>query len=170
MRFFFPLLASILLFSGCSSKSPAPKSSVKLKPYKQTKTLPYKLKKKTPITLALYDQYKKWYKTPYKYGGETCYGVDCSALVQLVYKDAFGVKIPRSTKLQEDIGYFVKQQKLRAGDLILFKTGSSKRHSGIYIESGNFLHTSTKYGVTVSNLNNPYWREKYWQARRVLSY
>ncbi|MFT7860662.1 MAG: NlpC/P60 family protein [Sulfurimonas sp.] len=172
MRFVRLIILSLLLFSGCTTKSSPSPHYATLTPYTKTlqKELPYKLQKHNAITTSLYEQYKKWYNTPYKYGGTTCEGVDCSALVQNVYQDAFGLKVPRDTLHQAKTGHFIKKSSLREGDLLLFKTGYSSRHSAVYIEYGNFLHTSTKHGVTISNLNNPYWKEKYWQARRVLHY
>lgn len=166
MKLFLTLLTLLFVVSGCSTKGPHTyKSSIK--PTK--KEIPsYTLKKKTSISLALYDEYAKWYKTPYKLGGTTLSGIDCSSLVQSIYRDAFRVPVPRTTKEQAITGYKVSKESLKEGDLVLFKTGYNVRHSGIYLERGNFINASTSYGVTISNLNNPYWRSKYWQSRRVL--
>ncbi len=155
----------ILLFSGCSTKN----STILKKPkHKTHKKISYKPKSTSYITKALYKEYKKWYKTPYKYGGCSTDGVDCSSLIQRIYKDAFNIKIPRTTKKQAKIGHKVKRNSTREGDLVFFKTGYKTRHAGIIIERGKFIHTSTKYGVMISHLNNPYWKSKYWQSRRVL--
>lgn len=172
MKLLLLVLVSFLLFNGCSSKNQASTNYVKLQPYTPPpkEDLPYKLHNLNPITITIYEEYKKWFNTPYKYGGTTCNGIDCSALVQIVFQEGFGVKIPRSTKQQAKTGYFIEKSAIKEGDLLLFKTGYRTRHSGVYLEAGNFLHTSTKHGVTISNLNNPYWRAKYWQARRVLNY
>ncbi len=160
-----------LFFYGCSTKQQDVQKYVELTPYTlQKKEIRYTLHKQNPITLTLYEQYKQWVNTPYQYGGESCQGIDCSALVQRVYQDGFGIKIPRSTALQAKAGYFVQKSNIKEGDLLLFKTGWNSRHSGIYIERGNFLHTSTKHGVIISNINNPYWKQRYWQTRRVLEY
>lgn len=169
---FLILVIAALSFLGCSSKNPSTTHIVKLEPYIPVtpKEVPYKLYNETPITVTIYEQYKKWYNTPYLYGGDSCDGIDCSALVQTVYEDGFGLQVPRDTKHQATVGEFVKKSCIKEGDLLLFKTGYNSRHSGIYIERGNFLHTSTKNGVTISNINNPYWKEKYWQARRLLNY
>lgn len=172
MRFGFLLFLALLL-GGCSTKmQPTSHTANILHPYtpKQTESYPYKLQTHNPITDALYEQYKKWYGTPYEYGGVTCNGVDCSSLVQQVYYDAFGIHVPRSTKLQARTGIKISKTKLREGDLLLFKTGYNTRHSGIYIEKGNFLHASSKHGVIISNIHNPYWKHTYWQSRRVLNY
>ena len=160
-----------ILFGACSIKK-APTHSKILKLHKQQKAskTPYKPKSKNWITLALYDEYKKWYKTPYKYGGICLQGVDCSALVQIIYKDAFNINLPRTTKNQVKLGYKVGRNSTKEGDLVFFKTGYNTRHVGIIIEKGKFINTSSKYGVTVSELNNPYWKSKYWQSRRILPY
>lgn len=171
-RLVFALLCIVSLLTGCSTKKAHPAHIVTLTPEKHPKVeyFPYTPSKHNAIIDALYEEYKKWYGTPYCYGGTTTQGVDCSALVQSVYNDAFGIHVPRTTEQQATIGTFVAKKTLREGDLVLFKTGWRTRHSGIYIEGGNFLHTSSKHGVTVSNLHNPYWRNVYWQARRVLAY
>jgi len=161
---FFLLL--LVLFVGCSNK-PTPHHTQKTKTLKKH-TPPYKLKTNNYITKALYKQYKKWYKTPYKYGGCSTCGIDCSSLIQQIYKDAFGITIPRTTKEQIKIGYRVSKNSTKAGDIVFFKIGYKSRHVGIIIEKGSFLHTSTKHGVTISHLSNPYWRSKYWQSRRIL--
>jgi len=165
MKFFLLVFAVLLLLSGCSSKK------ISKPTYKNKKT------KKAATTVkhtgnwinkALLKEYAKWDGVPYKYGGTSLKGVDCSSLMQILYRDAFGLKIPRTTKSQAKIGYQIKKNSSREGDLVFFKTGWNTRHSGIIIENGRFIHSSTKYGVMVSSLNNPYWKSKYWQTRRVL--
>lgn len=160
----------LILFSGCSTKQVRQHSKPQtLKSKPKAKPLPsYKPKKQNWITTALYSEYKKWYKTPYKYGGVTSSGLDCSSFVQIVYRDAFSISMPRTTKDQVRKGYLVSKNSTKEGDIVFFKTGFNSRHAGIIIEKGKFIHTSQKYGVTVSSLNNPYWKSRYWQSRRVL--
>jgi len=161
----------VLLFSGCSSKIiPSYTSKAKLKNTANTIEPSYKPKNHNWITRALFHEYKKWHKTLYEYGGVCLEGVDCSSLVQNIYKDAFNVTLPRSTKEQVKRGYRVSRNSTKEGDLVFFKTGYKTRHVGIIIEKGKFINASTKFGVTISELNNPYWREKYWQSRRILPY
>ncbi|MEA3369944.1 MAG: NlpC/P60 family protein [Campylobacterota bacterium] len=164
MKLFFILLGTLLLLGGCSSKK------ISTTKHKTSKKSSYSKKIKTDnwINAALSKEYAKWDSTPYKYGGTSLRGVDCSSLMQIIYRDAFGVKIPRTTKEQAKIGYQVKKKSAREGDLVFFKTGRSTRHSGILISNGKFIHSSTKHGVIISSLNNPYWKSKYWQTRRVL--
>ena len=170
MKGFFLLLTLLILVSGCSTRG-AHTYRASLKPFKKPikqEPTPYILKQKNAITLSLYDEYIKWYGTPYRLGGNTLNGIDCSSLVQTIYRDAFGIRIPRTTKEQAKTGYAINKSSLKEGDLLLFKTGYNIRHSGIYLERGNFINASTSHGVIISNINNPYWRSKYWQSRRVL--
>jgi len=121
------------------------------------------------VKKALYAQYAEWKSVPYRYGGMTKRGVDCSGLVYLTFLKKFGIKLARTTKQQVHSGKVVdKQADLKAGDLVFFKTGLWQRHVGIYLEKRKFLHVSTKKGVIISYMDNPYWRKKYWQAVRVL--
>ena len=148
-------LSFILLFTSCTANKTHTQRTIS--PHQQNK-----------ITKALYKEYKKWNNVPYKYGGTSLNGVDCSSLMQIVYRDAFSLKIPRTTKNQAKIGQKISKNSSREGDLIFFKTKYKTRHSGIIIEDGKFMHTSTKYGVMISDMNNPYWKSRYWQTRRVL--
>lgn len=170
MRLLFPLLLIfILIISGCSTRGLTSKKQ-NLKPYKKQEksSTHYKLEKRNSITITLYDEYLKWKGTPNRYGGNSLEAVDCSALVQSIYRDAFNVRVPRSTRGQMHAGYQVTKSATKEGDIVLFKTGYDTRHSGIYLENGNFIHSSSKKGVTISSLHNPYWKRTYAQTRRVL--
>ena len=162
MKLLLLVLTVLLLLSGCSTRKVSKPS------YKATKTITKTKHTGNWINKALSKEYSKWDGTPYKYGGTSRKGVDCSSLMQILYRDAFGLQIPRTTASQAKIGYQINKNSSREGDLVFFKTGYNTRHSGILIEKGKFIHSSTKYGVIISNLNNPYWKSKYWQTRRVL--
>ena len=143
------LLMTLLLTTGCSTRKAYPKSDSGY------------------IKTQLYQEYKKWKNTPYKYGGASLSGADCSGFVQQMYARALNKKVPRTTIEQVKIGYKIGKNSLRAGDLILFRIGKGVRHSGIMLDSKRFIHSSSSHGVTISSLK-PYWEKKYWQARRVL--
>ena len=162
MKLLLLVLTALLLLSGCSSKK------VSKPTYKAKKIVPKTEYTTNWINKALSKEYAKWDGVPYKYGGTSRKGIDCSSLMQILYRDAFGLQIPRTTKNQAKIGYKIKKNSSREGDLVFFKTGWNTRHSGIIVEKGKFIHSSTKYGVMISSLNNPYWKSKYWQTRRVL--
>lgn len=119
-----------------------------------------------PVKNQLQMHYSRWNGTPYKYGGSSRQGVDCSAFVALTYREVFDLDLPRTTKEQAGIGEQVPLYAVRPGDLVLFKTGFKGRHIGIYVGNQIFMHASTSKGVTQSRLDNPYWMDKYWKVIR----
>ena len=119
------------------------------------------------VSAKIYSQHHTWQGTKYVMGGLSKRGIDCSGLVYATYREQLGIALPRTTKSQINVGIPIQRSKLRAGDLVFFKTGIKVRHVGIYIEKGKFFHASTKKGVMISNLNDYYWKDKYWHARRV---
>lgn len=116
----------------------------------------------------LRQEYSNWQGTPYRLGGNSKRGIDCSALVQNIYRDSFNIALPRTTDIQAKQGYLVYRNQLQIGDLVFFKTSWTTRHVGIYIGNGEFIHASTSNGVITSSLNNVYWKTRYWQAKRIL--
>ncbi|CNE15606.1 bifunctional murein DD-endopeptidase/murein LD-carboxypeptidase [Yersinia nurmii] len=121
------------------------------------------------IKSKILEQYAGWKGVRYRLGGSSKRGIDCSAFVQLTFREQFGMDLPRSTSEQQDIGKKIQRTKLRPGDLVLFRAGSTGRHVGIYLGNDKFVHASTSVGVTISNLTDTYWNKRYQDGRRVLS-
>lgn len=117
---------------------------------------------------SLYKSARSYLGVPYKYGGTTASGFDCSGFTQVVFKNN-GISIPRTTSQQYATGQAVSKNNLQAGDLVFFNTsGRGVSHVGIYIGSNNFIHASTSRGVMVSSINDPYyWGSRYVGAKRV---
>ncbi len=122
----------------------------------------------TVVRQALLEQHQRWAGTPYRIGGTTDRGIDCSALVRNVFRDTFDVELPRSTQDQVHEGRPIDRQELQAGDLVFFRPPGRYNHVGIYVGNGYFLHASTSKGVIISSLDNSYWQRYYWQSRRAL--
>lgn len=120
------------------------------------------------VAQNLKQQYSKWAGTPYHYGGNSPRGIDCSAFMMQVFDDAFDRPLPRTTAQQVQVGKVVSRRSLRAGDLVFFRTGRNQRHVGVFMGQDSFLHASVTKGVTLSRLDDPYWRTRYWQSRRIL--
>lgn len=122
---------------------------------------------------ALHKQQVLWSKTPYVSGGVKRSGADCSGFVQSVFSESFALRLPRTTIDQMNGGKklggkHIKHTKLRAGDLVFFKTGRGALgyHVGIYLEDSQFLHLSAKGGAKIASLNNSYWKPKLIKAVR----
>lgn len=116
---------------------------------------------------ALYSHYNEWQGVRYQYGGLSRQGIDCSGFVHLTFKSKLGMNLPRTTWMQARIGQEIRQNDLRAGDLVFFRTGKASNHVGIYLEKNKFLHASQKKGVTISRLDDIYWRSNYWKSVRI---
>lgn len=118
---------------------------------------------------SLSEHQHQWKGTRYRLGGTSRSGVDCSAFMQITFRDLFGIKLPRTTSDQAKQGVKVAKSALQTGDLVFFNTGRGPngKHVGVYVKNGQFLHASTKGGVIYSDINSPYWSKTFWQARRL---
>jgi cell wall-associated NlpC family hydrolase len=105
---------------------------------------------------------------PYRYGGATPAGFDCSGLVQYSYKQA-GVNLPRDTDALLRTSAPLRGQHLRRGDLLFFdQEGKKKSHVGIYLGDGRFVHApSSGKQVRTDRLDSPYWKKHLSEARRI---
>jgi len=112
----------------------------------------------------------KYMNTPYKFGGNSLNGIDCSAFTQNVYKNSWLLDLNRSAREQFKQGIPIENRSdLKFGDLVFFNTRRRVKpgHVGIYIGENLFAHASTKLGVTVSSLDHEYYNKRYMGARRI---
>ena len=112
--------------------------------------------------------------TPYRYGGTTRNGIDCSAFVLSVFGAAAGLTLPRVAASQSQEGESIDKENLQKGDLIFFSHGKRISHVGIVedvTEEGEvkFIHAATSKGVMISSLNDSYWGPKFRFAKRVIN-
>jgi cell wall-associated NlpC family hydrolase len=105
--------------------------------------------------------------TPYRWGGETTRGFDCSGFVRYVFRHSEGIELPRTSREQAKVGQAVKRNELRPGDLITFATGGGSRvsHVGVYIGGNQFIHSSSSRGVRIDTLTG-YYAKRFVNARR----
>jgi cell wall-associated NlpC family hydrolase len=99
--------------------------------------------------------------SPYRYGGQSPSGFDCSGLVRYVYRKV-GIDVPHSSRLLYKSSRKVSLQKIQPGDLLFFRISRSKvSHVGIYAEGGQFIHApSSGKHVSLARLDNPYWEKR----------
>lgn len=141
------ILVSLLYFTACS---------------------PTKKISQNTIERNLLNSFYKWQGTPYLLGGTTTAGVDCSAFILMIYRDAFNIQLPRTTSEQLRAGNPVSRRKLKTGDLVFFRTGRDVLHVGIVISGGRMMHASATNGVEITRLNQDYWRRRFIGARRII--
>jgi cell wall-associated NlpC family hydrolase len=109
--------------------------------------------------------------TPYRYGGNSPdAGFDCSGLVGYVFRDAAGIRLPRTSA---DIGKLkrpsISLSHLRSGDLVLFAAHRSISHVGIYVGNGRFVHAPNSGGtVRLDRLDAPGWKETFQSGKRLI--
>lgn len=117
---------------------------------------------------ALFEVLTTWMGVPYKYGGTTRSGVDCSAFVGAVYKERYKVTLHRTANdMQQDVT-FVGRNQLQQGDILFFTNSNGKvAHVGLYLKDATFVHASTSSGVILSRFDTGYWSKRLYRCGRV---
>jgi cell wall-associated NlpC family hydrolase len=116
---------------------------------------------------------RKYLGVPHCMGGTTMKCLDCSGLLVTVFA-RYGIRLPHNSEEQARYGKMINGTgELRKGDLVFFtrsyKTHYFITHSGIYMGNNKFIHTSSKNGVTITSLNDEYWKEKFVFGTRLLN-
>jgi peptidoglycan DL-endopeptidase LytE len=112
------------------------------------------------------DYAQQFLGVPYRWGGTSPSGFDCSGFVQFVYNH-FGIHLPRTSYDMATIGIAVSKSDLLPGDIVLSSAyGPGSSHVGIYIGGGKFIGAQSR-GVGIASLSENYWSSHYYGARRV---
>lgn len=118
----------------------------------------------------LYLEAADWIGVPYRAGGDSKRGTDCSGLVYQLYKKVYRTQVPRNTEDLKKESSKVAKRSLREGDLVFFTSSRSKKkvaHVGIYLKNNKFIHASTSKGVIVSSLNENYYTQHWISGGRI---
>jgi hypothetical protein len=118
--------------------------------------------------LKLYSTVDRYMGIPYRFGGDSETGIDCSAFTRRVYRPQ-NVELPRTSMEQSSIGFGVTDQIMRPGDLVFFDASITGRisHVGVYLGDGMFAHASSSKGVTKSNIREKYYMKRFVKADRI---
>ncbi|HZX59805.1 MAG TPA: NlpC/P60 family protein [Mucilaginibacter sp.] len=122
----------------------------------------------TLTNIKLFSFIDEWYGTPYRFGGNTKDGVDCSAFAGYLVTAVYGMGLPRMARDQYTACERLKKSQLSEGDLVFFHTTRKGiSHVGVYLGNSKFVHASLNYGVTISDLNDPYYARTFRGGGRV---
>ena len=152
MRFWALFLVAFIL-AGCSSHRAPPPNP--------------RLSDSITVIASLNDQLSNWRGTPYRYGGMSRGGVDCSGFVLMTFRDKFDLQLPRETRKQAEIGTEIDKDDLLPGDLVFFQgtyDTSGVSHVGIYVGDQVMLHCGDP--IQYTSLNSSYWQSHFYAYGR----
>ncbi len=124
----------------------------------------------TDLPPNIEQEINKFFGLRYRFGGDNWSGFDCSGLVKQVYADVFGVSLPRNSSEISRLGnlQYVPENDLKIGDLVFFGPNRKRvNHVGMYLAGGHFLHAARSEGVTISNLDDHYWKSRFMFSKRM---
>ena len=118
--------------------------------------------------MKLFNFVYDWIGTPYRFGGTSRKGIDCSAFTKELYSEVFNMDIERSSRDIFSMVNPVRREDLKEGDLVFFKIHSRRiSHVGIYLGNNRFAHASIK-GVAIGSLEDPYYKRYFYRGGRML--
>jgi cell wall-associated NlpC family hydrolase len=148
------LAALLAALAGCAGKPSAPDLAA-------GHASPHQATRAAEVALSMVGR-------PYRYGGDTPAGFDCSGLVSYSYAQA-GVRASRDTRTLREQAVLIRTTQLRRGDLLFFDVEGKKfSHVGLYLGDGRFVHAPSSGGrVRLDHLDAEYWRRHFVEARRI---
>ena len=159
------VLLGVLLLTGCAGPTPRRGGDTDRPPTgRDGKPAAASAEQVTLMALAMIG-------TPYRFGGSTLGGFDCSGLSQYVYAQGAGVDLPRNAARQSEWpGRALRRPQLRTGDLVFFETVPRQiSHVAVYVGEGRFVHApSAGSTVRMDRIDDPYWASRFRFGKRIL--
>jgi len=118
------------------------------------------------ISEIVMSEYQDWQGVRYRIGGSDTRGIDCSGLVQAIFREAFEIELPRTSGEQAKLGEAVPRNDIKPGDLVYF-IDRGRKHVGVAINDQKFVHASRRKGVIISKFDG-YWSSRLQRVRRIL--
>lgn len=164
----FWLLLGSMLLSSCGVFRDTPRRQRLSK----EETRVYSQRLGMPLTgrenAALIREVSAWMGVPYRLGGSTRAGADCSGFIWAVYREVYKESLPRTTGEMDSETRRIRRRNLREGDLVFFRMQRRKiSHAGIYLGNGYFVHATASRGVIVNSLDESYYRRRFARGGRV---
>lgn len=163
------LLSICLLYSCKSTKNVSESTSSNTDKKLQNKyAIQLAVNPESIKNIKLYQFIDEWVGTPYKYGGKTKDGIDCSDFTVILCKTVYNktVEVP-ATKIYSACKP-ISVDEIQEGDLVFFKIESEKiSHVGVYLQNKKFIHASTKKGVIINDLKETYYKKYFYKAARI---
>ena len=117
---------------------------------------------------SLYFFIDEWKGTPYKFAGKSKQGIDCSGFISVLYKQIYFLELSGSSESIFHQCKALNKEELKEGDLVFFKIDSSKiSHIGLYLQNNKFVHASTKAGVIINDMDEDYYKKRYFKSGRL---
>ncbi|MDZ7370728.1 MAG: C40 family peptidase [candidate division KSB1 bacterium] len=154
-----PIIPLAMLFyaiCSCSSALPQRESFIQSYPPLQP-----------PQIELLKQEIRRYYQVPYRWGGSTEEGMDCSGFVSTLYRNALGVSLPRTVAELYAYCLPIPARELAFGDLVFFGETGRPAHVGLYLQKGYFIDAGRQKGVGLNKLSDSYYRRRYMGAGRV---
>ncbi len=162
----------LLIFGSLLTSCHSSKHLAQLKNQREQLSKKFGIELNKRDNIQLYTEAAKWLGTPYRYGGNSKRGVDCSGLIVQIYKQVYQKELHRTTQQIVDKNCRkVGKSNLQEGQLVFFNTSTKKRkgvnHVGLFLKDGYFIHTSSSKGVMVNQLKEKYYKDTWKQGGRV---
>jgi cell wall-associated NlpC family hydrolase len=167
LRHAFIVLQSMAMLGACGSVVPAPRYT----PDAHSPIVAELQRRRLGDDRRLLEVVNRYLGVPYKWGGTTRQGMDCSAFTRAIFREAYGIELPRTSRQMYELGLRILERRaLRPGDLVFFRDtheGPGVAHVGIYVGNGHFAHASATQGGVITSMSIAYFNDRYVGARRI---